>query len=264
MKKSETIFRIIFSVMFVLYVPVFLRVTFMEDGIRTATNQVRMIPFNTVFEYLDGEKTFKFLAVNYIGNILLFIPIGLILPAIFKKLTILKVLLIGLGITIAVELSQHLLGKGYADIDDVIMNVVGVLIGAVIFSLIKKISIANIITLILILAFAVGGYIFVSKQKPELLPESLVFMGGKIAGRPIDKPDLEVKSYKMSHGEVFIPGGSYYISDTALFVVLEVETDKKSFIGLDEMIEKVAAAGETNLKLWLDDEGKCSIIMFEE
>ena len=265
MKKSaDLVFRIIFSVIFILYIPIFLRVTFTEDGIRTATSQIRFIPFNSVFDYISGEKTLRFLAVNYLGNILLFIPIGLLLSAIFKKLTIVKIVLISLLITVAVELFQNLLGRGYADIDDVMMNVLGALIGSAIYLLIKKVAIANILALILVLAFAVGGFIFVIKTKPDLLPSNIAFMGGKIAGRPIDEPDVVVKSYKMSHGEVFIPGGSYYISDTALFVVHDKESDKKSFIGLDEMIKKVADAGETDLKLWLDGEGKCSIIMFEE
>ena len=263
MKKSELAFKIIFSAILILYIPVFLRVTFMEDGIRTATNQIRLIPFNTVFESLSGDKTLKFLMVNYLGNILLFIPIGLILSAIFKRLTIIRIVLISLLITVAVELSQNLLGRGYADIDDIMMNVLGAFIGAVIFSLIKKIAVANIITLALILALAVGGFVFISNQKPELLPSGIAFMSGRIAGRPLDEPDVEVESYKMSHGEVFISGGSYYISDTAVFAVHE-ESGKRYYIGLDDMIEKVANAGKADLKLWLNDEGRCSAIMFEE
>ena len=258
--KSDLAFKIFFFIILFLYIPLFLRITFVQNGIRIATKQVRVIPFNMVFECLRGKKTLKLLAVNYIGNVLLFIPIGLILPAVFKKLTIAKVVLISLIITVFVELFQNIFGMGYADIDDVIMNVFGALIGAVIFSAIKKIVISNVLTLILILALAAGGLFFANRNKPDFLP----FVGNKIAGRSIDTPDIEVKSYHMSHGEVFIAGGSYYISDTAVFTVSNKETGKKRFIGIDEMIEKVENSGGTILRLWLDKNGKCSMILLEE
>ena len=70
------------------------------------------------------------------GNVLVFIPFGLLLPAIWPRLARLwRIALAGLLFSAAIELSQLgislLLGYWYrmADIDDVLLNVGGVLLG---------------------------------------------------------------------------------------------------------------------------------------
>ncbi len=69
-------------------------------------------------------------------NILLFIPMGYLLPLIFRKLrkhTVTDVVLICLLISLATETLQLVFQVGWFDADDIINNTVGALIGAAIW-----------------------------------------------------------------------------------------------------------------------------------
>ncbi len=269
--KLKKFSRLAFLPFAIIYIAVLLRATVIKDGVRIATNELRLVPFNTVFGYLRGEKSLNFLAVNYLGNIFLFLPFGLILPVIFNKLNIQKAIVLGLLTSVIIELIQHFTGCGYADIDDVLMNVLGVILGAFSYYNIlggkKRTFISYILTFVVILIIAVSGFFFISKTNPQMLPDKLVFYGGKVAGKPIDSYDLYVKCYKMSHGEVFAKKensydeSSYFIADTAIFVIHKYSY---SVVGIDEIIDEISKRGGCYLKLWLDENGNCSIILLEE
>lgn len=64
-----------------------------------------------------------------IFNILVFIPIGALLCNIFSKNKFVYTVLLGLMLSVSIEIIQYLLEKGVSDIDDVIFNVIGLLIG---------------------------------------------------------------------------------------------------------------------------------------
>ena len=83
----------------------------------------------------------KWARFNYFGNIFLFIPVGIIFPNCLKKLDSIKTnVLIGFIMSVIIELSQLLLFERFTDIDDVITNTFGVLIGSCIyFFFLKKI-----------------------------------------------------------------------------------------------------------------------------
>ncbi|MEO6315519.1 MAG: VanZ family protein [Chitinophagaceae bacterium] len=65
------------------------------------------------------------------GNIILFIPLPFFLLLFFGTRRAGKLILVGLAISLSVEISQFVLGIGVADIDDVILNTLGTCIGAV-------------------------------------------------------------------------------------------------------------------------------------
>ena len=77
--------------------------------------------------------------INIIGNVSLFIPTGIILPILYKRLnTFWKVLFAGAGISLCIELVQLALPNSVTDIDDLILNTAGVIIGYAIYSLIRR------------------------------------------------------------------------------------------------------------------------------
>ena len=94
-----------------------------------------IIPTSTIFKvveyvqrYIDGYRNLSVL--NLLGNLALFVPMGMALPCLFKKLNrFWKVTLTVLGMVVIIELVQGLLRVGSIDIDDVIFNVVGAMIG---------------------------------------------------------------------------------------------------------------------------------------
>ncbi|MDR6121119.1 glycopeptide antibiotics resistance protein [Bacillus sp. SLBN-46] len=78
---------------------------------------------------------------NTLGNILIFVPLGIILPILFKKYRSFAKLLINVVVmTFAIEIGQFFLQIGQFDIDDVILNVGGALIGFAFFKGLTVIS----------------------------------------------------------------------------------------------------------------------------
>lgn len=69
------------------------------------------------------------LLVGLILNILLYYPLGYLLPVLFPKLKPKRVILIGCICSIATEATQYLLKMGWCETDDVIHNTLGTAIG---------------------------------------------------------------------------------------------------------------------------------------
>ena len=69
----------------------------------------------------------------------MFIPVGIVWPICFRKLdSIRKTVLAGMVFTLLIELSQLLCPERHTDIDDVILNTSGILVGASILFAIRK------------------------------------------------------------------------------------------------------------------------------
>lgn len=71
-------------------------------------------------------------------NIIIFIPIGILLGFISKKLLLMKSLLVGLFISESIECSQLIFMRGNFDVDDLFNNTVGAVIGAVVFMFVSQ------------------------------------------------------------------------------------------------------------------------------
>ncbi|SJS15989.1 VanZ family protein [Clostridioides difficile] len=96
-------------------------------------DEINLIPFDSVD------------ILTYILNIIMFMPLGFLLPLIWKNFrNIINVSLTGLGFSLAIELCQ-LFNLRATDIDDLMMNTLGAVLGYFIwvgvnnlFNLIKK------------------------------------------------------------------------------------------------------------------------------
>lgn len=78
---------------------------------------------------------------NIIINILLFVPLGLLLPLYTKKLQrIIPVLLLGLSLTLFIEFTQFITHRGIFEVDDLINNTLGAIIGYGLISFILSIK----------------------------------------------------------------------------------------------------------------------------
>ena len=99
--------------------------------------RVNLFPLVNLFDY-DNKRD---LLLNIIGNVAMFIPSGIVLPIIYKRLdTFVKVLLAGGGISLCIEIIQLPFTVRATDIDDLILNSVGYLIGYGIYCFIKTIQ----------------------------------------------------------------------------------------------------------------------------
>lgn len=103
-------------------------------------HEANLTPFKTIRLYLYSHIREEYAISNLAGNIVGFIPLGLILPLLFPGLrtafrTILCVCLISIGF----ELIQLFSMLGVCDIDDVILNTLGGSIGYLLFFIFSKV-----------------------------------------------------------------------------------------------------------------------------
>ena len=97
--------------------------------------KLNLIPFVHLLEY-DSKKD---LLLNVIGNTTMFIPTGIILPIIYKKLnSFWKVIGVGALISLCIEIIQLPFFERASDIDDLLLNTLGVAIGYLIYKLVYK------------------------------------------------------------------------------------------------------------------------------
>ncbi len=99
------------------------------------------IPFQTIKSYFTYFEYFAFKdwMNNIIGNILIFIPLGGFVSVLYKRARVFWFgLLVGLIFSIAIEWMQYHYNLGVTDVDDIILNVTGYLIGFVIFKIMHR------------------------------------------------------------------------------------------------------------------------------
>ena len=99
------------------------------------TQQLNLVPFRTLRLFanlLDSSVRSHILmaVINLGGNIIMFIPLGLLLPKVFPKLSTLPLVLLATAMVITlVEITQLFTLVGSCDIDDLILNLLGAAIG---------------------------------------------------------------------------------------------------------------------------------------
>ena len=94
--------------------------------------RLNLLPFVHLADYAVTREA----VINHVGNVTLFIPTGVLLPILYRRLgRPWKVILAGAGISLAIELAQLLLPNSVTDIDDLILNTLGVCLGCGIFRL---------------------------------------------------------------------------------------------------------------------------------
>lgn len=101
-------------------------------------DEISLIPFEGMIEMLQGGIT-THSVINIVGNIVMFMPIGFLIPLLWDKLNSFKnVVLFGFATSLLIELTQLFLIRG-TDIDDLILNTVGAVLGYLVFIIFKNI-----------------------------------------------------------------------------------------------------------------------------
>ena len=102
---------------------------FCSTVIFRVASQSRTYDFHPLWSYKAIQDGRVELLSENIMNVIVFIPIGLLLGCAFKQTTWWKALLIGCSISVTIEALQFWFMKGFSEVDDVMHNTVGCLIG---------------------------------------------------------------------------------------------------------------------------------------
>jgi glycopeptide antibiotics resistance protein len=141
--------RVILDALFITYVVVLLEVVlgFNRLGVLGAdfvlSAHINLVPLRTIGEIAQPGVAAKAIG-QVVGNILLFVPLGVLLPLTVARFrTFRSVLVAGLLISAGIEVMQlalllaRLMNRS-ADIDDVILNTIGAVLGYSIWALLSK------------------------------------------------------------------------------------------------------------------------------
>lgn len=99
------------------------------------------IPFKTISHYLisESDMSLSIRVANLIGNIIGFMPFGFLMPVLSKRFLNLKMIVLStFCLSLVFELTQLIFRFGNFDVDDLILNTFGGVLGYFVISLIFK------------------------------------------------------------------------------------------------------------------------------
>lgn len=124
--KKFQLHKELISLIFIIYILCLFHVVTFQDNNYGVSN---FVPFKEIFRYDIGSDKF---IKNVMGNIVLFIPYGFLASYFLnnKKFSVITILTI--ITTLTIETVQYYIGRVF-DIDDIILNLVGSIVGFLIF-----------------------------------------------------------------------------------------------------------------------------------
>ncbi|WP_100489048.1 VanZ family protein [Sporolactobacillus pectinivorans] len=129
--------RPLFIVLFVCYLTTLLILTLFTHNYYTYGQSVNLEIFSSIQLMLKSREP-ELILKNVLGNVILFIPMGVLFPLLFFKVRFfLLTLLLGFVLSLFIETAQYLFAARIFDIDDILLNVTGALIGHVLFSMVR-------------------------------------------------------------------------------------------------------------------------------
>jgi glycopeptide antibiotics resistance protein len=130
-KVDQRVAQDIIVYAFVIYVICLFYVVTFQDVSWSSSNY---IPFKEMLRYDFGSTRFY---SNILGNLIMFMPFGLFTAYFLEKEKAMPIFIISLLTSSTIEVTQHFIGRVF-DIDDIILNVLGALIGYLVYYLFKN------------------------------------------------------------------------------------------------------------------------------
>ena len=131
--EKITLYKEFYGLLAIVY---FLLLYYLLLSTEGATRGFNIIPFQEITRYKIGSRLFFY---NVLGNIALFIPFGLFVSDYLKAKKTTHILLISTIISSTAEIIQYKIGRAF-DIDDIILNVAGAIIGFILYRCIQTIK----------------------------------------------------------------------------------------------------------------------------
>ncbi len=155
-RDRMVLYEEVLKLIFILYILLLYYVVTFQDANYNTSN---FVPFREIFRYkLLSAGFFK----NILGNIILFIPFGMYITYYLETKKIYMPIIITFITSVTIEFAQYKIGRT-ADVDDIILNVVGGIFGYILYKIVHAIggklprsfrsqSFLNLITMVLIVA----------------------------------------------------------------------------------------------------------------
>lgn len=126
-KEKFIFYKEFLNLIFIIYVLLLYQLL---TNVETNTSGgYNLIPFTEITRYEVGSKLFMY---NVIGNIVIFIPFGYFVSGYIKASKVSHILAVSIISSLTVEVVQLQIGRSF-DVDDIILNVCGAIIGFLLY-----------------------------------------------------------------------------------------------------------------------------------
>lgn len=143
--KEKNVMREILINIFFIYFLILINLTICKGSVLQVSFQdepnINYMPLvETIKMFKNSFRGIVTALYNVVGNIILFIPLGFLIPLLFKKKNrFLNIVAYGFITSFAIELIQLLTSSNITDIDDIIFNTLGAVLGFIISNVFYKI-----------------------------------------------------------------------------------------------------------------------------
>ena len=136
--KKIHLYKEVPNLFFLIYILCLFQIVTSQDI--SGTHGINTDFFQELTRYEFGTRLFY---RNIIGNIVLFIPFSFFIAHIFKVRSHLIMYLFALLISLTIETTQLYIGRAF-DVDDILLNVIGGIIGFLIYKFVTKFILKSI------------------------------------------------------------------------------------------------------------------------
>ena len=132
-KEKITFYKEFYDLLMMIYILLLYQMLLSTEN---ASGGINIVPFREITRYQIGSTLFFY---NVIGNIALFIPFGYFISDKLKAKKATHIIIISAIISLTAELIQYKIGRAF-DIDDVLLNATGAIIGFFAYTSIQQIK----------------------------------------------------------------------------------------------------------------------------
>lgn len=133
-KKKLVFYKELLMLSFIIYILCLFQVVTFQDVASWSSNN--FVPFQEILRYDFGSRLF---IKNVLGNMILFLPYGFYVTHYLKLERAFSLCFLTLIASLSIEFMQLKIGRVF-DVDDIILNLIGGLIGYFIYFVLNKIS----------------------------------------------------------------------------------------------------------------------------
>ncbi|WNB91627.1 VanZ family protein [Bacillus sp. NEB1478] len=132
-KRIRVIFSIFGALIFAVYFAILIYATLFTFNHYVYGKSANLVLFDSIrLMWRSGDYWLIF--KNVIGNVLLFFPLGMLLPLVFRFFDSWRVMfVIGFGTSFVIEFLQYEYAHRIFDIDDILLNGMGALVGLILY-----------------------------------------------------------------------------------------------------------------------------------
>lgn len=240
--------KFIFNILILVYTFMLLKLVLFKDVPLLSIHKIfsdgfkgfwgfNLVPFNSIMNMANNSSIGETQVItNIAANILIFIPLGIIIKTKYENLSLLKVMIFSGIISMSLEIVQFLLKIGISDIDDILLNSLGGLLGGILVNVRKRrMKISSNILLIATILFLSFSLFFYNK---------IGFTNDEIS--IITENEHLLADYKKDTEDYF--GKIISINNNEIEIELELSKEEANFLG-ETTVKKVMVSDNTNLIL---------------